>query len=419
MRTTFRGYYAPSREELTSLWDAGLIVLDTNVLLNLYRYTEETRESLLGVLTEFAEHLWLPYQVAEEYHKQRPTIITEQRKAYEGLRKSVTSSIGALKGQVDKYRRHPVLEVNDLIEAIDKLYRSLLDIISRQEKRHSDVASHTVRDDDVLDRITLLYEGRVGQPYEEARFADIKAEGERRYTAKIPPGYADRNKPAPERYGDLVLWNQILDHVEQVQRPVILVTDDAKDDWWLRHDGETIGPRPELIAEMKERTGQLLHIYRAEQFARHARDHAATTISDSALIEIDHLAIKQEEERRILEKAREVLKVRHLELTNRVAHLVESVTLQKHAVEEAHELQMTEREKAEASKRRAMALRTRLQDIADRKDLIYRELHTLMAETKKSENDDEKGAFDERMNYLTERVATLSGIPKVLLVTRR
>ena len=33
MRTAFRGYYAPSKEELAEIWDDGLLILDTNALL--------------------------------------------------------------------------------------------------------------------------------------------------------------------------------------------------------------------------------------------------------------------------------------------------------------------------------------------------------------------------------------------------
>ena len=45
MRKTFPGYYRPTEAEFRRLWDKCIFVLDANVLLNLYRYSEETRKS--------------------------------------------------------------------------------------------------------------------------------------------------------------------------------------------------------------------------------------------------------------------------------------------------------------------------------------------------------------------------------------
>jgi hypothetical protein len=43
MRDLFPGFYRPSEEEFHRVWQEGIFVLDTNVLLNLYRYPEEAQ----------------------------------------------------------------------------------------------------------------------------------------------------------------------------------------------------------------------------------------------------------------------------------------------------------------------------------------------------------------------------------------
>jgi hypothetical protein len=85
MRERFRGFYPPTAEELEELWSSGSIILDTNALLNLYRYSSETRTDFLSVLSAVQERLWIPEQVGKEFHANRlgvievPTIKSQRR----------------------------------------------------------------------------------------------------------------------------------------------------------------------------------------------------------------------------------------------------------------------------------------------------------------------------------------------------
>ena len=67
MSKLFSGYYRPDEDEFRILWESGVFILDTNVLLDLYRYPKELREELVGVLGKLSEQLWLPHQVFLEY----------------------------------------------------------------------------------------------------------------------------------------------------------------------------------------------------------------------------------------------------------------------------------------------------------------------------------------------------------------
>ena len=62
MREHFGHYYQRSDAELVEIWTHAIVVLDANVLLNLYRYTPSTRDELLSVLRKTREQLWLPHQ---------------------------------------------------------------------------------------------------------------------------------------------------------------------------------------------------------------------------------------------------------------------------------------------------------------------------------------------------------------------
>ena len=47
MKNKFKGYYKPTEAKIKTIWDRGFISIDANVLLNLYRYSDDTRNELL------------------------------------------------------------------------------------------------------------------------------------------------------------------------------------------------------------------------------------------------------------------------------------------------------------------------------------------------------------------------------------
>ena len=67
MKKEFSWYFPISEDEIDSIWKSGLLTVDANVLLDLYRYHESTRNSLINSLKEFKGRLWLSNQAAEEF----------------------------------------------------------------------------------------------------------------------------------------------------------------------------------------------------------------------------------------------------------------------------------------------------------------------------------------------------------------
>lgn len=82
MKDTFLGYSRKTENEIKKIWLNGIIVFDTNVLLNLYRYSKATRETFVDLIKKFKDKIWLPHQAALEYNKNRYEVISDQEKAY-------------------------------------------------------------------------------------------------------------------------------------------------------------------------------------------------------------------------------------------------------------------------------------------------------------------------------------------------
>ena len=134
-------------------------------------------------------------------------------------------------------------------------------------------------------------DGRVGEPYPRERLHSLHDEIDRRYAEKTPPGYSDlKNKSKDLARGDAIVWYQMMDFAKTNKKPIIFVTRDAKEDWWLRHNGQTIQPRPELRREFLEATGLAFYAYTTSRFIELAKENLGKDISDAFIAEAKHLA---------------------------------------------------------------------------------------------------------------------------------
>ena len=58
MKNTIKEFIEPTNKEKQELWQKAVFVFDTNVLLNLYRYSAKTRKSLLAAFENFKFDFW-------------------------------------------------------------------------------------------------------------------------------------------------------------------------------------------------------------------------------------------------------------------------------------------------------------------------------------------------------------------------
>ncbi|WP_440709740.1 PIN-like domain-containing protein [Herbiconiux sp. YIM B11900] len=299
MRNLFRGYYTPTEEELADIWSRGLIVLDTNALLNLFRYTDSTRDDFLLVLQALAEQLWIPHQVGLEFQRRRLGVIEDQAKAYDEIDNAIKAASNGILKALQGYRLHPSLDKGATTELLDNSMKAITDAVEKSredyEARVADGANERV-----FDTVTTLYEGRVGESTDVETLKALYVEGAQRYAEKIPPGYEDKDKPEPNRYGDLVLWRQLIAHVGNVKQPALFITDDGKEDWWYRVKGKTQGPRVELVDEFFEASGERVHFYSPDQFLRFAKTRLELTVNTTSVREVELVSRERAESERAL-----------------------------------------------------------------------------------------------------------------------
>lgn len=291
LREKFPGYYRRTGEELELIWDEGLIVLDSSVLLNLYSYSSNIREDLLGMLQKIKHRLWVPHQVVEEFHRRRLEVIAEQKAAYPGARTVLNAAQRSIFEAIKGIHEDSGIEIKDLLNGIKESFDGFVAKTERMEQE-SDIRSirptNLPDDDHIWKTVLNLLEGSTGVGLsQEYKKNVLDEEGPRRYEAKVPPGYEDSGKPGNRKFGDLILWLETIDKAKKAQKPVLLVTDDKKGDWYQRTGGKAFAPHPELVNEMHREAGVLFHALPSPEFLKQASKRFRREISQEAANEVD------------------------------------------------------------------------------------------------------------------------------------
>lgn len=289
IKNIFSGHRRKTEEEIQHMLEDGLIAFDANVLLNLYRYSSSTREAFLDIISKFSDKIFLPHQVVFEYSKNRYDVIVEQENAYKEFQKSLTK----IQEDIESTSKHPFLS-----KKLEKSLLKVFDEVNNEVNRQIDMHASYLKSDPIYDKLNELFKGKVTESFNDAKINEIEEEGENRYQDKIPPGYEDsKNKSDRRKYGDLIIWKQIIKHAKQNKKDILLITDDGKEDWWWKlKDKRNMGPRPELIEELKRETGVDFHMYSSERFLEYSQEFLNEKINQKALEEI--LAIKEAERKK-------------------------------------------------------------------------------------------------------------------------
>lgn len=281
MKNAFAGYYRPTDVEFQQLWQECDFVLDANVLLNLYRYSPNTTNGLLDILESLADRLWVSHQAAKEYHANRLGVIHEQAQTYDTVIKAVKEAQETVRQSLEGTRGHP-FAAPDVQSRLMEEFTQIVALLDNCKSEHPDL----LEEDRVLGRLTVLLEGKVGAPPHEQLERRVQEEGPGRYSRKTPPGYEDSAKRDSDPYGDLLIWLQIIEHASATGRPVVLITDDTKEDWWWKKAGRTVGPRPELVEEFIRCAGRRFYMYTTLRFLMMAPKYLKINKNQGAIDEV-------------------------------------------------------------------------------------------------------------------------------------
>lgn len=270
---------------MDEIWKNGILTVDTNVLLDLYRYHESTRDSLLASLKGFGGKKWLSYQACSEFFRNRTKVIVSFEKTFNQANEEVNKLATSLASVISQLKGNRIIPSEIVNELENGVSTAITGAVVKIFKAKADYPRY-LRDDPILEQILDLFDGSVGDDFPSEELASITAIAEDRKTNKIPPGYKDKDKDEGRPYGDYFLWRQVLDHAKSKQSPIVLVTSERKEDWWEEISGKTTGPRPELLKEAMETSGQKILIYQTDRFLEYAQQRLHQPVNEVAISEI-------------------------------------------------------------------------------------------------------------------------------------
>lgn len=279
MKNAIHEYISLTSTEKNELWENATFIFDTNVFLNLYRYSKKTRDIMFKAFVNFKDRIWMPNHVAHEIMKNRCEVIWETNERYETISKE---SEKFLQKCIQELR---LSNTEDEYKELEKYINTWLK--KNQKKNHM---VKTFSEDAILDQLLFVFDGKVGTAFTQEELAEIEKDGKVRYDKKVPPGFKDIKKQndaaSNNSYGDLIVWKEILNYAKQNKKDIIYVTNDQKEDWWYILHNKTVGPRVELRKEFEDYTGQKFHMYTMSNFISIYDDENQVQVEKTTINEI-------------------------------------------------------------------------------------------------------------------------------------
>lgn len=292
----------------------GLVILDTNILLNLYEYTPSARSQVFSALERVKDRLWLPHQVGLEFVRNRHRVIAKRVKALNDAPTAVTQklreankSILAASSLVQELliryaqdtQASESLRAEISSQSVEELLSSwrdtLLGHVSALKNDHDLALSTVTNDDPVLPQVAELFGDRVATPPEPSVIRHrVEEAASYRFPNRIPPGYMDAGKESPlNAAGDYLLWEEVVQHVQHLPETlhVLFVSGDLKDDWYEAPEpGRGRRPWPSLSDELRSRAAAELRIETPKEFFMGVKRYLDVDIADTTYEEIGRAA---------------------------------------------------------------------------------------------------------------------------------
>ncbi|GHH03969.1 hypothetical protein GCM10018792_21070 [Streptomyces rubradiris] len=269
-----------------------MVVVDTNVLLELYRFTPDAREELLQALRRVGDRLWIPHQVAAEYYNRRVDAVKDHLALYASVPKSLDDHKAKVLQELYAFAKRCSMATEDkraLVEPIQEVFTRVKAEVVKHAESFDLTLEGVISGDPVLSELAEILDGKTGQGFNDDETRALIEEYERRAQDERPPGYKDSNKK-DNAHGDYFVWEQVLRRAEELSSPILLVTNDVKEDWVRKEAGLIVGARPELVAEMKERCGVDFLILQLGAFLQVARKELGASVSASTVAQAENLA---------------------------------------------------------------------------------------------------------------------------------
>jgi hypothetical protein len=292
----FEEYLKPTEDESISALKTSLVVPDTNVLLNLYKYNANARREMLVALEKIGDRLWLPNQVLVEFWRSRRNVLVDIKGNYKGMQKSLETTRRQALDTLTRWARMSASspeEVAARTQEVNSLFEGLRSAVEKQIHELVEPDAPT-SSDQLLADLTRIFQDRVESATDSDSRASLIEVAVDRANNKIPPGYADAAKgdgDSPDGgAGDYLVWHAATTEARTRGLDLTIITGDIKEDWWVRQQELVIGPRPELLREFRDLSaGRSLYLLQPRTFLSLAAKALDVEVSPATIENVDNV----------------------------------------------------------------------------------------------------------------------------------
>lgn len=237
--------------------DDMVICFDSNVWLDLYKLPPISIEHVVNAILNNINHFWLPNQVYIEFNRHLKKNRDFALDRYKNIIKVSCQLLNNTQSQISQefvnLRNSHILDANELHSIfeseISKLQSNLkMGLQQLDHEYQKEVKCISKEEDIVVKLIERLYKLREDKIFSINELIAIYEEGETRYKYNVPPGFTDEKKNNREdldhflsrKYGDLIIWKEILRYMRDKNKNLLFVQNEKKSDWWESYSSKKI-----------------------------------------------------------------------------------------------------------------------------------------------------------------------------------
>ncbi|MDN3905746.1 PIN-like domain-containing protein [Arthrobacter sp. YD2] len=277
--------------------DGTIYAIDTNVLLNLYKYNRKTRDDVIGALTKMSNVLFVPHQTLHEFWSRHEDV---QKGGHHGeASHKIETAAADIKRTVDTWLARTGLSDatdSEAATAIEKVVDELGNAASRLRDTIDETKRESQRDGSgIIEALEKILSGRVGPAPSPQTRQNLLEVFRKRVDAGIPPGTRDveiKKGQTEKAAGDFLIWQQCLDEASRRKAvagqtfDLTLITHDLKDDWVRgKHTSRPLAQRA-LLREYAENVGGVFRIATTLNLLDTASAHFGATVSEEARAQV-------------------------------------------------------------------------------------------------------------------------------------
>ncbi len=240
MRQSFSGYYKD--EDLADILKKNniIIVLDSSVLCNLFGLHDEVWKFILEMIKEKRDILWLPYNIATNYHKGILSILVQKIQLLVSLKNKLHQTAELLKGlPFDIFDKQNYLNKSEIVS------RQLTREIARLKQRGK-------KDSEIREQISNLYQGRVGvlnndpspQSFRISTYNEVTETDGLSRTSIALNSSTTNEQVQITNYNDIIL-HTLINLSNDKNKNILYVISEPSEYWSVFIGNTSYGPNPE------------------------------------------------------------------------------------------------------------------------------------------------------------------------------